>query len=125
MVFPRWLARFNRRFTNPLASRVAGGRGPFAMVVHVGRHSGKTYRTPVSAFVDGTTYRIALTYGPEADWVRNVMAAGELWLEVRRALVHLTELEVVDATAATAHVPAPVRAALRVIGTNHFLVGVE
>lgn len=125
MVFPRWLARLNRRVTNPMAARVAGGRGPFSMVVHVGRNSGKTYRTPVTVFVDGATYRIALTYGPDADWVRNVTAAGEFWLEHQRTLVKLSDLEIVDASDATAHVPGVVRAALRTIGTDHFLVGVE
>jgi deazaflavin-dependent oxidoreductase (nitroreductase family) len=125
MVLPRWLARFNRKVTNPMAARIAGRRGPFAMVVHVGRHTGKTYRTPVSVFTDGSTYRIALTYGPQADWVRNVMAAGEFWLEHQRALVKLSDLEIVDAGDAAAHVPGPVRAALRTIGTDHFLVGVE
>lgn len=125
MLLPRWLARFNRSFTNPMAARVAGRRGPFATVVHVGRSTGKTYRTPVSVFVDGTTYRIALTYGPDADWVRNVMAAGEFWMEYRRTLVKLSTLQIVDAREAAAHVPAAVRAALHTIGTDHFLVCVE
>jgi deazaflavin-dependent oxidoreductase (nitroreductase family) len=108
-----------------MAGRLAGHRGPFAMVVHVGRKSGKTYRTPVTAFVDDGTYRIALTYGPGADWVRNVMAVGEFWLEYQRTLVHLRDLDIVDASDISAHVPGPVRAALRTIGTDHFLVGVE
>ncbi len=122
MVFPRWLARLNRRLVNPVASKVAGNRGPFATVVHVGRKSGKERRTPVTVFVDDSTYRIALTYGPSADWVENVMASGEFWLEYQRTLIHLTDLDIVDARDAVAHVPAAVRAALRTIGTDYFLV---
>jgi len=76
MVLPRWLARFNRRVTNRLASRLAGDGRPFSTVVHVGRVSGKTYRTPVTVFENEGVYRIALTYGPDADWVQNVLAAG-------------------------------------------------
>jgi deazaflavin-dependent oxidoreductase (nitroreductase family) len=108
-----------------MASTLAGKGRPFSTVVHVGRSSGKTYRTPVTAFVEGGTYRIALTYGPRADWVQNVLAAGGFWLEHRRALVYLTDLRVVDAASATAHVPAPVRAALRALRTDHFLVAAE
>lgn len=125
MVLPRWLARLNRRLVNPVASKVATNRGPFAMAVHVGRKSGKERRTPVTVFVEDTTYRIALTYGPGADWVQNVMAAGEFWLEYQRTLIHLTDLEIVDASDAVAHVPAAVRAGLRTIGTDHFLVATE
>ncbi len=125
MVFSRWLARLNRRLVNPVASKVAGNHGPFAMVVHIGRKSGKERRTPVTVFVDDTTYRIALTYGPGADWVENVMASGEFWLEYQRTLIHLTGLEIVDASDAVAHVPSAVRAALRTIGTDYFLVATE
>ncbi len=122
MVLPRWLARFNRKVTNPIASRLAVGRGPFAIVVHVGRETGKTYRTPITVFETDGTYRIALTYGPGTDWVRNVMEAGECWLEYRRTLVHLTEPEIVSAADAAKHVPAVVKAALGAIGADHFLV---
>jgi len=125
MVLPRWLARFNRRITNRLASKVAGGSGPFSTVVHIGRQSAKTYRTPVTVFVDDGVYRIALTYGPGTDWVRNVMAAGEFWLEHRRTVVHLVDPEIIDASDAAAHVPAAVRAALNAIGVDHFLVATE
>ncbi|MDH3731748.1 MAG: nitroreductase family deazaflavin-dependent oxidoreductase [Acidimicrobiia bacterium] len=125
MVLPRWLARLNRRLINPVAAKLAADRGPFSKVVHIGRKSGKERRTPVTVFVDGTTYRIALTYGPSADWVLNVMAAGEFWLEHRRTLVHLTELEIVDASQAVSHVPSAVKAALRTIGTDFFLVASE
>lgn len=125
MVLPRWLARLNRRLVNPVAAKVATSRGPFAMVVHVGRKSGKERRTPVTVFVEDGTYRIALTYGPGADWVQNVMAAGEFWLEYQRTLILLTDLEIVDASSAVAHVPAAVRAGLRTIGTDHFLVATE
>ena len=125
MVFPRWLARFNKRVTNRMANVLAGGPGPFSTVVHVGRSTGKTYRTPVTVFEDEGTYRIALTYGPSADWVQNVVAAGDFWLEHQRSLVHLNEIQIVDATDASQHVPAPVRIALGAIGADSFLVATE
>jgi deazaflavin-dependent oxidoreductase (nitroreductase family) len=76
MPAPRSIARFNRRFTNKLTLKVAGYLPGFAIVSHVGRKSGRTYRTPVNAFRTDDGYIIALTYGSESDWVKNVLAAG-------------------------------------------------
>ena len=89
MPAPRTMARFNRRFTNRLALKVAGYLPGFAIVSHVGRKSGSAYRTPVNAFrtVDG--YIIALTYGAESDWVKNVLAAGSCELLTRGRRVRL------------------------------------
>ena len=50
MPIPRWVTRSNKRFLNPVMLRVATGVGPMAVVRHVGRRSGRTYRTPVFAF---------------------------------------------------------------------------
>jgi hypothetical protein len=41
MPAPRSLARFNKRFTNRLTSKVAGHLPGFAIVSHVGRKSGR------------------------------------------------------------------------------------
>ncbi len=90
MVLPPWLARFNRQVTNRLTRRFAGKLPGFAIVIHRGRRSGRTYRTPVNAFRDGDDYVIALTYGPQADWVRNVLAAGGCELVTRGQHVSLT-----------------------------------
>lgn len=70
------VARFNRRVTNritgPFASRLPG----FAILYHIGRRSGRVFATPINIFRDGDDYIIALTYGPDTDWVKNVRAAG-------------------------------------------------
>jgi deazaflavin-dependent oxidoreductase (nitroreductase family) len=80
MEFPQGLARFNRHVTNPIQRMWAGWLPPFAIVEHVGRRSGKPYRTPVNAFytsVDGKPgVAIVLTYGPDRDWLKNLRAAG-------------------------------------------------
>ncbi|BDB40410.1 MULTISPECIES: nitroreductase family deazaflavin-dependent oxidoreductase [Mycobacterium] len=80
MQLPQWLARFNRHVTNPV-QRLWAGRAPgYAIVEHVGRRSGKPYRTPVNAFdtfVDGKPgIAILLSYGPDRDWLKNLVAAG-------------------------------------------------
>ena len=89
------LARFNRRVTNRVAGVFAGRAPGFSMLIHTGRRSGKTYRTPILTFRDGDGYRIALTYGDGADWVRNVLAAGGCDLLTRGRLLHLTDPRVI------------------------------
>jgi deazaflavin-dependent oxidoreductase (nitroreductase family) len=90
MPLPRAIARFNRYGTNrllgPLALRLPG----FGVVVHVGRKSGRVYRTPINVFRHPGGYVIVLTYGPSADWVRNVLANGGAVLESRGRTVRLT-----------------------------------
>ncbi len=83
MPAPRSIARFNRRFTNRLTLKVAGYLPGFAVVSHVGRRSGRAYRTPVNAFRTDDGYIIALTYGAQSDWVKNVLAAGSCELRTR------------------------------------------
>ena len=59
----------------------------FAVVHHRGRRSGRDYQTPVNLFTIRDRFVIALTYGPHADWVRNVVAAGGCTIETRGRLV--------------------------------------
>ena len=89
MPLPSSLARFNRRATNRVSGLVAGWLPGFAIVVHTGRRSGQSYRTPVNAFRTPNGYRIALTYGAGSDWVRNVLAAGGCELIARGRRVRL------------------------------------
>lgn len=72
---------------NRITTRVAKGRGgPFALVKHVGRKSGKPYETPIIVQPTEGGFVIELTYGPEVDWYRNVVAANGC-----RILFHGTE----------------------------------
>ncbi len=120
MPAPRWLARFNRRVTNVLGRRVAGWLPGFAIVDHRGRRSGTAYRTPVNAFARPGGYVIALTYGPGADWVKNVLAAGGCELEVERRRVHLVHPQIIHDPCQRL-VPALVRPILRLVNVEDFL----
>jgi deazaflavin-dependent oxidoreductase (nitroreductase family) len=119
---PRRLARFNLVATNrvlgPLAERLPG----FAVLEHVGRRSGRTHRTPVNLFrrSDGRCV-VALTYGRESQWVRNVVAAGGCDAVVRGRRLHLRDPEIVR-DPGRGLVPAPVRPALAAIGVEDFMV---
>ena len=84
MPAPRWVARANKAGLNRVTKFIAPWAPGWAVVVHRGRKSGKTFRTPLWAFRRRDGFVIALTYGAEADWVRNVISAGECELETRR-----------------------------------------
>ncbi|WP_344421491.1 nitroreductase family deazaflavin-dependent oxidoreductase [Pseudonocardia ailaonensis] len=73
----RWWLGVLSHTLNPLTRRLArAGRGPFALVRHVGRKSGRTYETPLILARVPEGFVAELTYGPEVDWFRNVVAAG-------------------------------------------------
>ena len=91
MPLPGWLARLNRRVTNPALRPVAGRLPYFGVVLHRGRTTGRIYRTPVNAFPHGDGFVIALTYGREVDWVKNVIAAGECRLIHRGRAFNLVD----------------------------------
>jgi deazaflavin-dependent oxidoreductase (nitroreductase family) len=55
-------------------------QGPFAVIRHTGRRSGKPYETPIMVRRKAGSFVIALTYGPKVDWYRNVLAAGRAML---------------------------------------------
>lgn len=80
MQLPQRLARFNRHVTNPIQRLWAGWAPSFGILEHVGRRSGKHYRTPLNVFdadIDGKPgVAILLSYGPDRDWLKNLNAAG-------------------------------------------------
>jgi deazaflavin-dependent oxidoreductase (nitroreductase family) len=121
MPIPVAVAHFNRRVLNPLTRRVAGRLPGFAIVVHRGRTSGRVYRTPVNAFARPGGYVLALTYGPGADWVKNVLAAGECLLITGGRRVRLTNPRVVRDPARHG-MPLPVRLILGLIDADQFLL---
>jgi uncharacterized membrane protein required for colicin V production len=57
----RWLAKINIAFTNRITGLFAGWLPGFGILTHVGRKSGKVYRTPVSVFRPSNGFIIALT----------------------------------------------------------------
>ncbi len=120
MAFGRRMAAFNRRVTNrvtgPLAPRLPG----FGVIVHAGRRSGRQYRTPVNVFRVPGGYVVALTYGTNSEWVRNVVAAGGCDLETRGRREHLAHPEVFN-DEKRSHVPPLVRPILHLLRVADFL----
>lgn len=84
---PKNLGRWNRAGLNHVTSRIFPWLPGYGVVVHRGRTSGRTYRTPVWVFRSSHGYVLALGYGPDTDWVRNVLAAGGAELHTRRRTI--------------------------------------
>ncbi len=74
---PQRLARFNRYVTNPIQKLWAGWAPTYGTLEHVGRRSGRPYRTPLTVFPTGDGVAILLTYGPDRDWLKNTTVAGQ------------------------------------------------
>jgi deazaflavin-dependent oxidoreductase (nitroreductase family) len=119
---PRRLGRFNARVTNRLLGPIVTRLPWFGWLEHVGRVSGRPYRTPVMVFRRGEQAVIAMTYGPRTDWARNVIAAGKAVVVERggRRLRLDGARRVHDASRRL--VPWPVRPVLRLLGAADFLV---
>jgi deazaflavin-dependent oxidoreductase (nitroreductase family) len=117
---PKRLARFNRTVTNRVAFPVARWAPGFGVVLHTGRRSGRSYRTPVNAFRTPGGYVIALTYGPDSDWPKNVLAAGGCTLLTRGRTVPLTNPRRIH-TERHSSIPAPVRVVLRLLGVSDYV----
>jgi deazaflavin-dependent oxidoreductase (nitroreductase family) len=77
MPIPHGMRKVNKIALNKVTRQLAPWLPGLGVVVHRGRSSGREYRTPVNVFPrPGGRYVLALTYGPDTDWVKNVMAAG-------------------------------------------------
>jgi deazaflavin-dependent oxidoreductase (nitroreductase family) len=112
MHFPRFMRSVNRVFTNPLMGTFAWLVPPLAVVYHVGRKSGRKYRSPVVAFRTADGFVIPMTYGRDVDWARNLVAAdgGELQQLGQRHKLH--HPRIVGSGAGVKHLPPGVRTVL-------------
>jgi deazaflavin-dependent oxidoreductase (nitroreductase family) len=116
----RWVAAFNLAVTNRITGLFAGWLPGFGILTHVGRKSGRVYRTPVNVFRAPEGFLVALTYGRESEWVKNVLAAGGCELRTRGKKYEVSSPTIVhDPT--RRRFPLPVRMVLRLIGANDFM----
>ena len=116
MHIPYFMRRVNRVFTNPVLGTISWLVPPLATVHHVGRRSGRSYRTPVVAFHTERGFVIPMTYGRDVHWAQNLRAArgGEVVQLGRRFRVR--NPRIVDGEHAKAWLPAVVRPVLLAAG---------
>jgi deazaflavin-dependent oxidoreductase (nitroreductase family) len=102
----RQRARFNKRWTNRATMTFAGRRhSPYAVLRHVGRHSGHSYATPVIVAPVPGGFVIPLAYGDTSDWYRNLLAAGRCLLESQGNTYTVGAPELVDAASVVSAFP--------------------
>jgi deazaflavin-dependent oxidoreductase (nitroreductase family) len=122
MMFPDRIRIFNKYVTNRLLRIFAyASRGPFAIIRHIGRRSGKPYETVIMVWPLGEGFVIALTYGPEVDWYRNIVAAGGGSVLWHKRVYAVEKPEPIDVDRALPAFPAPFRAILRRQGVRDFV----
>lgn len=93
--------RRTSRAMKPLALKSAGMPGANASVIrHVGRRTGRAYETPVGAVATDDGFVIALPYGPNTDWLKNVLASGSATIVDEGNTYDVDQPEVVPMAAA-------------------------
>ncbi len=113
MRFPRFVRRVNRVFTNPIIGTFAWLIPPLSVVHHVGRTSGRAYRTPVLAFRSTNVFVIPMTYGRDVDWARNLVQAHGGEIQQMGHRFRIANPRVVGFKAAEPKLPRFVRPMLR------------
>lgn len=96
MRVPRRIAHFNKQVTNPLARAITPWLPSLGTLEHVGRKSGRRYRTPLLVFKTHDGYAIVVGYGQQTDWLKNVLAGGETVLRKRGRAIPLANPRVVS-----------------------------
>ncbi len=126
-LFVRVVIRPMTKVLNPVIVRFAGRRHfPMAAQIrHVGRRSGKAYVTPATAHLHGDVILIALTFGNQSDWSRNVRATGGCSIRLNGRHYHATNPEFVsreDAGDLIKSTFSPLeRAGFRLLGIRQFM----
>ena len=125
-MFPDRIRVFNKYVTNRILRGFAScSRGPFAIIRHVGRRSGKPYETVIWVWPTREGFVIALTYGPRVDWYQNMLAAGGGTVFWHRRLYAVGKLEQIDDETARPSFPAPFLLIFRTFGRQQEFVQVK
>jgi len=122
MHIPRFMRYVNRVLTNPVLGTFAWLVPPLAVVHHVGRKTGRAYRTPVVAFRNDAGVVIPMTYGRDVDWARNIVRARRCELERRGGRSTLRNPRIVGFDRAKRRLPAALRPLFRAANFPGYVV---
>jgi deazaflavin-dependent oxidoreductase (nitroreductase family) len=117
---PHWLTRVNLAVTNRLTMPLAGRLPWFGVLEHVGRRTGTVRETPLNVFPRDGRYVVALTYGPDVEWLKNVEAAGRCRVRIMGRWIPLASPRRFR-DPRRRPVPLPVRWALWVLRVDEFV----
>jgi deazaflavin-dependent oxidoreductase (nitroreductase family) len=112
----------SKRFMNPVQMRTAGTPGAYASIIRVrGRRTGQVRATPVGVIADGDDFLIALPYSTKAQWLQNVLAAGEAELVTEGATYRVHRPELIPARDVVDHFSATDQRLFRLLATTDCL----
>ncbi len=122
MKLPSKLRYFNKKVLNRLTGKVArSGHGPFTIVQHTGRKSGQRYETVIIAIPSADGFVIALTYGTNVDWYKNVCAGGPTGILYHQRQYDICAVEALDTATGRAYFPGMESAILGLVGIQDFI----
>jgi deazaflavin-dependent oxidoreductase (nitroreductase family) len=112
----------NKRYLNPLMLKFAGrGTSPQAIIHHVGRKSGRSYTTPITVTPITHGFVVALPYGTDVDWCRNILAAGSGTLQWHGTTYTVIAPEIVNTESVISELPSLQRAIFRIMKVGSVL----
>lgn len=116
----RWLWLVKNTLNRVTSRAARSGRGPFSLVRHVGRRSGRTYETPIIAAPAADGFVVELTYGDTVNWYRNIVHAGGCELVVKGRTHRVVAIEPYPEEQGRTAFPAPARVALRLMRRHEY-----
>ena len=118
----RRLRTFVKHFINPILRNAARtSHGPFALLRHVGRRSGKRYETPIMVWRVKDGFVIVLTYGPQTDWLRNLQSTDHGSLRWHKREYVFRTPEFIDAKSGLQALPPLIKFVLSLRGVHEFV----
>jgi deazaflavin-dependent oxidoreductase (nitroreductase family) len=115
--------RRTSRATKRFVMKSSGTPGGIASVVrHVGRTTGRPYETPVNAVPTDDGFVIALPYGPNTDWLKNVLASRSATIVHEGSSYGVDRPEIVPTSVAEPLFPPKDQRAHRRFRVDHYLL---
>lgn len=117
MPMPLWWGQINKRIFNKMALK----QGNWPVLTHVGRSSGKVYRTPLEVHPIDDGYMFILIYGSKSDWVQNILAAESASLEIDGKQIELIKPRLVPEDVAWQRLPTDTKPPPKMLNVREFL----
>ena len=99
-----------------------GWIGIWATIEHVGRTSGRRYRTPVAVLSSGSLLIVPVPFGGATQWVRNVLAAGDCTIRWKGHGSAVTDPRLAEWPEVKPLAPRIIRPIIRIAGIRTFLI---
>jgi deazaflavin-dependent oxidoreductase (nitroreductase family) len=115
-----WLALLKHTLNRATVRLARAGIGPFSLVRHVGRKTGRRYETPLLLARTDAGFVAELTYGPNVAWHRNVIASGRCEVVDRGVAHRIDHISVISAEEGLRAFGNPAALVLRALRRREF-----